>query len=72
MHDGMMCGCPHHKVVPLCIILIGLAFLLQALGTLTASFVAMAWPVLLIVIGVMKMTKGMCKCCGGMGHQHQM
>jgi len=71
MHEGMhgMCGCPHHKVVPLCITLIGLAFLLQALGTLTPSFVAMAWPVLLIVIGLMKLTKGMCTCCGNGMHQ---
>jgi len=31
--------------------------------------VAMAWPVLLIVIGLMKLTKGMCKCCGNGMHQ---
>ena len=68
MHEGMggmcgMCKCPHHKIFPLCVTLIGLAFLLQALGLMAASTVAVAWPVLLIIIGLMKMSSGMCKCC---------
>lgn len=72
MHDGMhggmhggMCKCPHHKFVPMLITLIGVAFLLQALDVLTASFVATAWPVLLILIGLQKMFAGMCSCCSG-------
>ena len=69
MQEGMTCGsggcaCPHHKMVPLCITLIGLLFLLQAYGTVSASFVSVAWPILLILIGLQKMFKGMCKCCG--------
>ena len=64
MHDGMMCGCPHHKVIPLCITLIGLAFLGQALGYIAASTVAWVWPLLLTIVGLMKLSKGMCKCCG--------
>ncbi len=63
MNEGMTCRCPHHKLVPLYIVLIGLAFLLRAFGVLSVSFVAYAWPVLLILIGVQKMCKGMCKCC---------
>ncbi len=63
MHEGgMMCKCPHHKVVPLAVTLIGLAFLLQALGVLTAGFVDVAWPVLLVVAGLTKMSSGMCSC----------
>ena len=68
MHDGM-CSCAHHKAVPVFIVLIGLAFLLRSLGVLTADFVAMAWPVLVILIGLQKMMGGMCKCCSGGGHE---
>jgi hypothetical protein len=60
---GGHCKCPHHKIIPLAIVLIGLAFLLQALNVLSAGFVALAWPILVIIIGLMKLTKGMCKCC---------
>ncbi len=63
MQEGMNCSCPHHKFVPVLIMLIGLAFLLQALDVLSASFVSVAWPVLLILIGLQKCCRGMCKCC---------
>ncbi|MEJ0053967.1 MAG: DUF5668 domain-containing protein [bacterium] len=56
-----VCKCPHHKVVPVAIILIGLAFLLQTWDILTMGAVAVIWPVLLIVIGAVKL--GGCKCC---------
>ncbi len=60
-----MCKCPHHKMVPLCITLIGLAFLLHALGVLSSSFLEIAWPVLVMLIGLMKLgAGGMCSCCG--------
>ena len=62
MGKGMTCGCPHHKMVPLLVVLFGLAFLLEALGMLNMSFVNVAWPVLVILAGLMKMFKGMCKC----------
>lgn len=64
---GMMCRCPHHKVVPGLIVLIAVAFLLKAYGVLSAGTVDIAWPVLLGLIGLMKMSKGMCKCCSGCG-----
>lgn len=63
MHDGM-CKCPHHKMGPLFLTLIGLVFLLQALEVVTATFTATAWPVLLMLIGLQKMMGGMCTCCG--------
>lgn len=62
---GMMCKCPHHKVVPFSIFLIGLAFLLKAFGILGSDLVDIAWPALLTLIGFMKLSKNMCKCCDG-------
>ena len=61
--EGKKCGCPHHKMVPLFIVLIGVTFLLQAGGYIGAEMVAVIWPVLLILIGLMKMMNGACKCC---------
>ena len=61
MHQGGKCGCPHHKVFGIAVILLGLAFLLQALNVLAADTVAIVWPVLVIIVGFMKL--GMCKCC---------
>ncbi len=61
MMNGM-CKCPHHKVVPAMIVLIGLLFLLNALGSLSSGMLAILWPLALIVIGLMKCC-GMCKCC---------
>lgn len=61
--DGKMCGCPHHKIVPLGIVLIGLVFLLQTLGVITAYAANIAWPVLVMLIGLQKMMRGMCTCC---------
>lgn len=64
MQEGMKsCPCPHHKVVPFLIVLIGLTFLLRALDVLSVSFVSVAWPILLILIGLNKLARGMCKCC---------
>jgi len=58
-----MCKCPHHKAMPILVILFGLTFLLGAWGTLSQETVNFVWPVLVILAGVVKMTKGMCKCC---------
>ncbi len=61
---GTGCGCMHHKATPVLIVLIGLTFLLGALDVLSVGFVAKAWPTLLIILGVMKLCGGMCRCCG--------
>ena len=63
MMGGGMCKCPHHKVVPVLVILFGLAFLLAALNVLTWGLVNVVWPILVIVAGFMKLTSGKCKCC---------
>lgn len=57
------CSCFHHKVTPLMVVLIALTFLLGNLGTLSESFVGMAWPILLGVAGLAKMFGRSCKCC---------
>jgi len=62
MDGNGMCRCPHHKVVPLAITLIGLVSLLGATGTVSEQTVSITWPILLIIIGLMKLCKGMCKC----------
>lgn len=56
------CRCVHHKVVPILIILFGLSFLLGTLGYLDASFVRLAWPTLIILVGLVKLFSGSCKC----------
>jgi len=61
MEDKKVCKCTHHKIVPVCIALIGLVILLGGMNVLTPGFVSFVWPLLLIVIGVTKMIK--CKCC---------
>ncbi len=58
-----ICKCSHHKVVPVCIALIGLVFLLGQLNVLSAGFVNLSWPVLLLAVGLTKMFSPKCKCC---------
>lgn len=58
-----MCGCPHHKVLPILIILFGITFLLGNWGTFSQSTVNFIWPVLVIVGGFVKLTSRKCKCC---------
>ncbi len=60
-----MCSCPHHKVIPVLVILLGLTFLLGNWGTISWSTVNTIWPILIIVGGFMKLGNkmGMCKCC---------
>jgi uncharacterized membrane protein len=57
------CSCGHHKVVPVLIIIVGIAFLLSDLGILTWSASNIIWPIALIIFGCMKLAKGKCKCC---------
>jgi hypothetical protein len=59
----MVCKCPHHKVVPILVVLFGLTFLLGALHIFSAGVVAVLWPLILIVGGLFKMTSKSCKCC---------
>jgi hypothetical protein len=63
MGKGMKCGCPHHKVVPLMVVLFGLTFLLRAMGTITPETAGMIWPIVVIIAGGTKLFSNSCKCC---------
>ncbi len=56
------CGCPHHKVLPIFVVLLGLLFLLRALGVVTMHFVDVGWPILVIAAGLTKMFSHKCRC----------
>ena len=60
MENGKSCKCSHHKIVPVCIALIGLAVLLMKLDVY-ATTMGIVWPILLVVIGGTKMVE--CDCC---------
>ena len=60
MENEKVCKCPHHKLMPWCIILIGVAFLLMNLNIYVHAM-SIIWPILLIVIGLKKLVA--CKCC---------
>lgn len=60
---GAGCGCPHHKVGPLFVVLFGVLFLLGNLGVVDPSMVSATWPLLVILAGLFKMFKGKCGCC---------
>jgi len=62
MKDGI-CKCPHHKMMPLLVVLFALSFLLKALGILTPGSVDIIWPILVGAAGLMKFNEGKCKCC---------
>ena len=64
--EGAKCPCPHHKMVPILIILIGLTFLLNAFGTLDNHTTAIVWPILVVLLGLQKIFETRCKCCGRM------
>ena len=53
---GKECHC--HPAMAIFLLLLGLLFLLNALGVFTASFTAIVWPILVILLGLKKL----CKC----------
>ena len=66
MEEGMKgekCYCPHHKVVPIFVVLLGLLFLLNAFNVFNPMFVSVAWPILVIAAGLTKMFEHKCTCC---------
>ncbi len=59
---GGMCGCSHHKIMPILVILFGLLFLLGSFDVVTTYTVGMIWPILVIIGGFTKLSGRMCKC----------
>jgi len=45
------------------IVAFGALFFLGQIGVFTQGFVGIAWPVLVVIAGFMKMMKRKCKCC---------
>lgn len=63
-HENHSCCCVCHKVGGIVVALIGLDFLLGALNVLSQNAVNIVWPVLVIIIGLLKaFGQGKCKCC---------
>ena len=69
MKSGM-CSCPHHKMPGLLVVVFGLIFLLGYLNVLTSQAVMIAWPIVVILAGLMKLMSGRCKCCSSMMCMH--
>ncbi|MEK9186249.1 MAG: hypothetical protein AAB885_01550 [Patescibacteria group bacterium] len=62
-NQGMVCKCSHHSFISWLVMLFGAIFLLRALDILGSGLVDLAWPILVIVAGFMKMGSRKCKCC---------
>jgi hypothetical protein len=63
-HRSHSCGCTCHKMNGIFVALIGLAFLLGALDVVSQHVVGIAWPVVLILLGLQNsLGRGRCKCC---------
>lgn len=60
---GSGCNCMHHKMIPILVVVFGALFLGQYYGMVMPNVVAMVWPVLVILAGLTKLFKGICKCC---------
>ena len=59
------CGCRCHKSMKgMALLIVGLIFLAKARGWLAPMTADTIWPLVLVVVGVMALLKGMCKCCG--------
>lgn len=59
----MKCSCPHHKTVPILLVIFGLVFLLGQWGVLSSGAVSTLWPIIVIAAGLFKLTERWCKCC---------
>ena len=65
MQSGKSCRCPHHKLTPFLVVLIGLTFILRVKGYVTGDAASIIWGVLIMCIGFQKLSRGMCKCESG-------
>ena len=66
MSSCEMCKCPHHKIIPALITLIGVLFLLSALNVIgedVTTMTTIGWSIAVILIGLNKMMSRKCKCC---------
>ena len=71
--DGMCCGntcegkygckCIHHQVKPVLTVLLGATVVTWGLGYLEPETMAVIAGGCVVLIGLMKAFRGMCKCC---------
>ncbi len=64
--NGKKCTCAHHKMVPALIALLGFVFLLNSLALVPQRFADLAWPTIIMLIGLQKLFEHKCRCCGQM------
>ncbi len=50
-------------MIPLFIVIFGVLFLLNSQGMVADDTVGVVWPILVILGGLQKLFRGMCKCC---------
>lgn len=63
-HDGgCHCKCPHHKIVPVLVVLFGALFWAGNWGWVSMATVQTWWPVLVTAAGATKLGSRCCKCC---------
>ena len=60
---GKSCGCIHHKVMPVLVVLFGLILLAWRLNWITVETATILIPILIIIVGIKKLVSKMCKCC---------
>ena len=69
------CPCPHHAMhhtmKPVLLLILGFDFLLGAMGVVTNGFVQITWPIIIIIIAIMMMAGGKCKCDYPKHPEHQ-
>ena len=63
MEQQKVCNCPHHKVAPWMMIIVGLAFVVYALGTINFMTMGLIVGIGLFLVGFTKLTGHSCKCC---------
>ncbi len=58
-----VCKCTHHRTVPILVMLIGVAFLLNAVGIMDSYTLSIMWPILVIIASITKVCEHKCACC---------
>jgi len=61
--ESKKCGCCCHKMGGLFIILIGVLILLHTFDVFSGKVLGIGIGVLVILMGLKRMFRGMCKCC---------
>ena len=62
-HGHNKCGCGHHMIVPLLIIIIGVVLLIGGFNAIGLQTLEIITAILVIIIGGAKLMARKCKCC---------